>query len=246
MRVIGRIIASLVQIGICVAAIRMVTLSSDTSESAIKIFMAIIMAVGFANLAVIAKEIVQYFYVSAVNHEMEGFYDQASYEELVEKEKKLRIVSLICDLFKKGTRAIFAIALGLLFIICGIYMGIIGDNGTVQNVMCMFIFPLMGLTAIIVFSGPAISIIKELIHVNDISWQEAGEKKEKKKRITMEQVKVYCFGGVFFLCGLLAFIEGIQFFVAHDIGQAIGMGFFGILFMAVGALLAYILGKKSS
>lgn len=75
MRVIGRIIASLVQIGICVAAIRMVTLSSDTSESAIKIFMAIIMAVGFANLAVIAKEIVQYFYVSAVNREMEGFYD---------------------------------------------------------------------------------------------------------------------------------------------------------------------------
>ena len=170
-------------------------------------------------------------------------FNQLSYEELLEKEKKYRKVLLLCDALSLGFRAVFALLLGGAFIAGGIYLEINqlregnGFNGY------LIIFPLMGLCCILFFIHPFILTLSELKNVDSTGWEEAMEGQEvsdKKRRISFNMVKAIAVGLVFAAVGFMLIVGSLQEFKVNGMGQTIVLCIVGVVFVGVGILTSWI------
>lgn len=170
-------------------------------------------------------------------------FNQLSYEELLEKEKKYRKGLLLCDALSLGFRAVFALLLGGAFIAGGIYLEINqlregnGFNGY------LIIFPLMGLCCILFFIHPFILTLSELKKVDSTGWEEAMEGQEvsdKKRRISFNMVKAIAVGLVFAAVGFMLIVGSLQEFKVNGMGQTIVLCIFGVVFVGVGILTSWI------
>ena len=170
-------------------------------------------------------------------------FNQLSYEELLEKEKKYRKGLLLCDALSLGFRAVFALLLGGAFIAGGIYLEINqlregnGFNGY------LIIFPLMGLCCILFFIHPFILTLSELKNVDSTGWEEAMEGQEvsdKKRRISFNMVKAIAVGLVFAAVGFMLIVGSLQEFKVNGMGQTIVLCIVGVVFVGVGILTSWI------
>lgn len=175
-------------------------------------------------------------------------FNQLSYEELLEKEKKYRKGLLLCDALSLGFRAVFALLLGGAFIAGGIYLEINqlregnGFNGY------LIIFPLMGLCCILFFIHPLILTLSELRHVDSTGWEEAMEGQEvsvKKRRISFNMVKAIAAGLVFAAVGFMLIVGSLQEFETNGMGQTIVLCIAGAVFIGVGILTSRIWIKST-
>lgn len=220
------------------------------NEQNILIFKVIFWFAFIADFVFFMSEILKAVSFKNMSRMMNDNFNQIEYEELVKKEKVMRKSTLICDAITEFMKSIVAFIICMFFVVGGIYMGVTNQGGSLLgNVMCIIIFPLMGITAIIFMAAPFIGIVRELMRVDRFDWEEyneiqTAEKKTKEKKIKVKDYKLVLFGSVFFFCGLLAFLEGFTFFPQGEIGQGIGMNVLGLVFMTVGGCISYFLGVK--
>lgn len=217
----------------------------------VKILTGIIIFVFIADAAYIAKSVFEMIFRIKNLSNIDLYYDQSDYNDLVKREKSIRKCILICDALSQFTTVLFTTVLGCFFILGGIYATSTSQSGdTIANIGIAIIFPVMGSVAIVAAIHPFAITIRELIHLDDISWNVVYEnsinpKKSKLKAfLTMKNIKSIGFGLVFVLCGLLAFAEGISFWIDGDAGQGIGMSIFGLLFVGAGIFSTWIMTKK--
>lgn len=226
--------------------VRMARDYSDTPT--FMVFKIIFIVALVADVAFLLKEILQIFYGMNLSKMNFGSFDKEEYDDLVKLEKVLRKSSLLCDLITELAKSGIGIVIGVLFIVGGIYMGITRQGESLlTDILIAVVFSLMGITAVVFFATPIISIVKELFRSDSIDWEEYDAlqlaKAEKvEKRFKVHDIKLVLFGSVFFFCGLLAFFEGFSFIPKGDVGQTVGMCILGLIFMIVGSAIAYFLG----
>lgn len=196
------------------------------------------------DVAFLCQQIIQLVLGVIISKMNYGFISQKEYIELIVIEKKLRRISLWCDLVKELGKSSIAIALGLLFVVAGIQLGTNGQNGnSLENLMYIVLFPLMGISAMFIFCEPVILIIKDLFQTDDTDWEtyyEQLESSEKKKRFHIADIKVVLVGSLFFLIGFFACWSSIY----REAGQAFAGFVVGLIFMAIGGSVAYFWGIK--
>ena len=217
----------------------------STTRNVLMVVFGMLLLVSFSY---IVREIIGLrFYQHNLKYE-DWSFNQLSYEELLEKEKKYRKGLLLCDALSEGFRAVFALLLGGAFIAGGIYLEINqlregnGFNGY------LIIFPLMGLCCILFFIHPLILTLSELRHVDSTGWEEAVEGQEvsvKKRRISFNMVKAIAAGLVFAAVGFMLIVGSLQEFETNGMGQTIVLCIAGAVFIGLGILTSRIWIKST-
>lgn len=152
-------------------------------------------------------------------------------DELAFNEKTAKLILAVCDLLNAFIPNLFAIIIGGGFTIAGVYFGLFaGEN---SQLAFLFVFPLMGLGAIIAATLPTIRSIKSIIAIkNDIEYIESKNNFNEKRILTIIS------GLIFAISGIICIATGISNFATDkEMIDKIGFILFGIPFCAIGTFL---------
>lgn len=232
---IRNIVSIIICISMCISLWSFYNISVKHSSEPlfVRIFFYITIAISITLICSIIKSSTLLYFSHVIEDKMNVY--NCTDDDLARNEKTARLILAVCDFLNSLIPNLFTIILGGAFIIAGVYFGLFaGEN---SQLGFLFIFPLMGLGAIIASSLPTIRCLKLIIAIKKEDEYSIYEN-DNASSFNSKRLLSIISGLVFLFSGLFCIITGIvNFGTDKEMIDKIGFILFGIPFGAIGTFL---------